>query len=85
MSRGLRAHGVDQAEVRHRALTLLTLFLYMVAELSAIGQVVTALTGLYGLPVIIVECIITTIYTCKFSAIPISYVEISTCLDYTRC
>ncbi|KAI1343327.1 hypothetical protein F5Y15DRAFT_369698 [Xylariaceae sp. FL0016] len=45
------------------ALTLLTLFLYMVAELSAIGQVVTALTGLDGLPVIIVECIITTVYT----------------------
>ncbi|KXJ94128.1 hypothetical protein Micbo1qcDRAFT_41520 [Microdochium bolleyi] len=45
------------------ALTLLTLFLYMVAELSAIGQVVAALTGLNGLPVIIVECIITTIYT----------------------
>lgn len=47
------------------ALTLLTLFLYMVAELSAIGQVINALTGLYGLPVIIVECVITTIYTCK--------------------
>ncbi|KAJ1335745.1 SSS family protein [Microdochium nivale] len=44
-------------------LTLLTLFLYMVAELSAIGQVVGALTGMNGLPVIIVECIITTIYT----------------------
>lgn len=47
------------------ALTLLTLFLYMVAELSAIGQVVNALTGLDGLPVVIVECIVTTIYTCK--------------------
>ncbi|KAI0403057.1 hypothetical protein F4802DRAFT_322564 [Xylaria palmicola] len=45
------------------ALTLLTLFLYMVAELSAIGQVVTALTGLDGLPVIIVEAVVTTIYT----------------------
>ncbi|KAI6089377.1 hypothetical protein F4821DRAFT_231867 [Hypoxylon rubiginosum] len=45
------------------ALTLLTLFLYMVAELSAIGQVVEALTGLDGLPVVIVECIVTTIYT----------------------
>ncbi|KAK3331075.1 hypothetical protein B0H66DRAFT_598579 [Apodospora peruviana] len=44
-------------------MTLVTLFLYMVAELSAIGQVVTALTGLDGLPVIIVECLITTIYT----------------------
>ncbi|KAG5998258.1 hypothetical protein E4U43_002461 [Claviceps pusilla] len=44
-------------------LTLVTLFLYMVAELSALGQVVSTLTGLDSLPVIIVECIITTIYT----------------------
>ncbi|CEJ91380.1 Putative Urea transport protein [[Torrubiella] hemipterigena] len=44
-------------------MTLVTLFLYMVAELSAIGQVVTTLTGLDGLPIIIVQCIITTIYT----------------------
>ncbi len=47
------------------ALTILTLFLYMVAELSAIGQVIEALTGLDGLPVVIVECIVTTVYTCK--------------------
>lgn len=45
-------------------MTMLTLFLYMVSELSAIGQVVNLLTGLDGLPVIIVECVITTIYTC---------------------
>ncbi|KAI0162144.1 hypothetical protein GGR57DRAFT_312138 [Xylariaceae sp. FL1272] len=45
------------------ALTLLTLFLYMVSELSAIGQVVTALTGLDGLPVVIVEAVVTTVYT----------------------
>ncbi|EPE04513.1 urea transporter [Ophiostoma piceae UAMH 11346] len=44
-------------------LTLATLFLYMVAELSAIGQVVSTLTGLDGLPVVIVECVVTTIYT----------------------
>lgn len=44
-------------------LTLATLFLYMVAELSAIGQVVNALTSLDGLPVVIVECVVTTIYT----------------------
>ncbi|KAK3365424.1 hypothetical protein B0H63DRAFT_540116, partial [Podospora didyma] len=43
--------------------TLVTLFLYMVAELSAVGQVVSLLTGLDGLPVLIVECLITTIYT----------------------
>lgn len=50
-------------------MTLVTLFLYMVAELSAVGQVVNALTGLDGLPVIIVECVVTTIYTCKLRAI----------------
>lgn len=44
-------------------MTLVTLFLYMVAELSAVGQVVNALTGLNGLPVMIVQCAITTIYT----------------------
>ncbi|KAJ9160511.1 Urea transporter [Coniochaeta hoffmannii] len=44
-------------------MTLVTLFLYMVAELSAVGQVITALTSLDGLPVIIVECVVTTIYT----------------------
>lgn len=46
-------------------LTLVTLFLYMVAELSAVGQVVNALAGLYALPVVIVECSVTTIYTCN--------------------
>lgn len=44
-------------------MTLVTLFLYMVAELSAVGQVVSTLTGMDGLPVVIVECVITTIYT----------------------
>jgi cAMP phosphodiesterase len=41
------------------------MFLYMVAELSALQQIVTLLTGLNGLPVVIVECAVTTIYTCK--------------------
>ncbi|PHH82019.1 hypothetical protein CDD82_7275 [Ophiocordyceps australis] len=44
-------------------LTLVTLFLYMLAELSALGQVVEALTGLNKLPVIVVECLVTTLYT----------------------
>ncbi|KAM5347061.1 hypothetical protein ACJ41O_010066 [Fusarium nematophilum] len=44
-------------------MSMVTLFLYMVAELSAIGQVVNALTGLDGLPVMIVQCVITTVYT----------------------
>jgi cAMP phosphodiesterase len=37
----------------------------MVAELSALQQIVNALTGLNGLPVVIVQCVITTIYTCE--------------------
>ncbi|CAJ0548273.1 Ff.00g050270.m01.CDS01 [Fusarium sp. VM40] len=44
-------------------MSLVTLFLYMVGELSAIGQVVQALTGLDPLPIMIVQCVITTIYT----------------------
>jgi Na+/proline symporter len=43
--------------------SLITLFLYMVAELSALQQIVNTLTGLNGLPVVIVECVVTTIYT----------------------
>ena len=43
---------------------LVTLFLYMVAELSALQQIVNALTGLNGLSAVIVECAVTTIYTC---------------------
>ena len=39
------------------------MFLYMVAELSAVQQIVNLLTGLNGLPVVIVECVVTTIYT----------------------
>lgn len=44
-------------------LTLVTIFLYMVAELSALQQIVNALTGLNGLPAVIVECFVTTVYT----------------------
>lgn len=35
----------------------------MVAELSALQQIITVLTGLDGLPAVIVECAVTTIYT----------------------
>ncbi|KAL8759560.1 MAG: hypothetical protein Q9199_000683 [Rusavskia elegans] len=44
-------------------LTLITLFLYMVAELSALQQIINALTGLNGLWAVIAQCIVTTIYT----------------------
>lgn len=39
------------------------MFLYMVAELSALQQVIGTLAGIDGLPVIIVQVIVTTIYT----------------------
>lgn len=45
------------------AMTLITLFLYMVSELSALNQIINALTGLDGLPAVIVEVVVTTIYT----------------------
>lgn len=45
--------------------SLATMFLYMVAELSGVSQVINALTGLDGLPVIIVEVVVTSIYTGK--------------------
>lgn len=48
-------------------MTLFTLFLYMVSELSALGQVVTLLTGMDGLPAMVVQCAVTTIYTCESS------------------
>lgn len=35
----------------------------MVSELSALQQIITALTGLNGLPVVIVQVVVTTIYT----------------------
>ena len=44
-------------------LSLITIFLYMVAELSALQQIVNSLTGLNGLPPVIVQCVVTTIYT----------------------
>lgn len=50
------------------AATLFTLFLYLTAELSAIGQVVTTLTGVNQLPVMLVQVAVTTIYTCTFAA-----------------
>lgn len=38
----------------------------MVAELSALQQIVNALTGLNGLPAVIVQCAVTTTYTCMY-------------------
>ncbi|KAJ8102159.1 hypothetical protein POJ06DRAFT_248953 [Lipomyces tetrasporus] len=44
-------------------LTILTMFLYMASELTSIQALVELLTGMNGLPVVIVECVVTTIYT----------------------
>lgn len=43
--------------------SLFTLFLFMVSEVSSLNQAVYMLTGHSGLPVVIVECIVITIYT----------------------
>ncbi|RKF75424.1 urea transport protein [Golovinomyces cichoracearum] len=54
-------------------LTLVTMFLYMVAELSALHQIMNALTGIDGMRFVIIECIITTVYT-AFGGFRISFV-----------
>lgn len=43
--------------------TCLTMFLFMVGELSAIRGAIETLTGLNALGAVIVECVVTTIYT----------------------
>jgi Na+/proline symporter len=43
--------------------TIVTMFLYMVAELSAIQLAIESLTGMNALPVLIIECAVTAIYT----------------------
>ncbi|KAK6197386.1 putative urea/polyamine transporter [Scheffersomyces amazonensis] len=43
--------------------TCLTMFLFMVGELSAIRQAIETLTGLNALGAVIVECVVTSIYT----------------------
>lgn len=43
--------------------TCLTMFLFMVGELSAIRSAIETLTGLNALGAVIVECVVTTIYT----------------------
>lgn len=35
----------------------------MVSELSALYQIINTLTGLNALPAVIVECVVTTVYT----------------------
>ena len=48
----------------------------MVAELSALQQIINAMTGLNGLPAVIVECAVTTIYTCLLCFLKFIYVEL---------
>lgn len=43
--------------------TCLTMFLFMIGELSAINSTIEVLTGMSGLGAVIVECVVTTIYT----------------------
>lgn len=59
-------------------LTLATMFLYMTAELSALGQIMTALTGMDGLPMVVVQCVVTTIYTCKCSECKLKCASLTT-------
>ncbi|KAI5964240.1 uncharacterized protein KGF55_002182 [Candida pseudojiufengensis] len=53
--------------------TCLTMFLFMVGELSAIRGAIESLTGLNALGAVIVECVVTTIYT-FFGGFRISFI-----------
>ncbi|GMM33567.1 hypothetical protein DASC09_008920 [Saccharomycopsis crataegensis] len=43
--------------------TILTLFLFMIGELAAVYFAIETLTTINGVPAVIIECIVTTIYT----------------------
>ncbi|CCH43156.1 Sodium/glucose cotransporter 1 [Wickerhamomyces ciferrii] len=45
------------------ACTILTLFLFMVSDVASLQYAINTLTGLNALPVVIVECVVTSIYT----------------------
>lgn len=45
------------------ACTIITVFLFMVSELSSLRYAIESLTTMKALPVIIIECVVTTIYT----------------------
>jgi len=45
------------------ACTILTIFLFMISEISSLQYAINTLTGLNALPIVIVECIVTSIYT----------------------
>ncbi|CAI8505951.1 unnamed protein product [Pichia kudriavzevii] len=45
------------------AATVLTIFLFMVGELTAINGAIETMTGISAIPCVVVECVVTTIYT----------------------
>ena len=46
------------------------MFLYMVAELSTLKQIIEELTGINGLAAVIVEVVVTSVYTGKLHTCP---------------
>lgn len=59
----LFASFIHDQEYLLTTIRLLTLFLFMVSELSGMQQVITTLTGINGLVVVIIEVVVTAIYT----------------------
>lgn len=45
------------------AATVLTLFLFMIGEISAAYYAIETLAGINGIPAVIIECVVTSIYT----------------------
>lgn len=53
--------------------TCLTMFLFMIGELSAVRGAIQTMTGLNALAAVIVECVVTTIYT-SFGGFQVSFI-----------
>lgn len=53
--------------------TCLTMFLFMIGELSALRSAIETLTGLSAIGAVIVECVVTTIYT-SFGGFRVSFI-----------
>jgi Na+/proline symporter len=45
------------------ACTILTLFLFMVSEIASVQYALTSLTGMNVVPAVIIQCVVTSIYT----------------------
>lgn len=52
------------ASLFYAVMSLVTMFIYLVAELTAIGEVISTMAGVGIVPAMVCECVFTAVYTC---------------------